>query len=269
MTNSNYPLEFRLYRVTAKVFVRFLSLLNASFVGFWLGFLKLETLHLIDQLYYERETIYRDADYNRSGFWLWEKQAITQYFPASGHLLVTSAGGGREVIALKQLGYETDGYECNHTLVDFANLLMREQGLSDTMQWIPRDACPNTKNHYDGAILGWSSYMLISGRNRRIAFLKQLRSQLHPGAPILLSFFARSCNSLQFQLTTFIGNVLRRLLWRDTLEVGDTLAPNFVHYFTKQEIAEELRAAGFELKLYSTQDYGHAVGVVSDLALND
>lgn len=269
MANPIHPLEFRLYRATAQIFVRFLSLLNASFVGFWLGLLKIETLHLIDQLYYERETIYRDADYNRSGFWLWEKQAIKRYFPGTGHLLVTSAGGGREVIALKQFGYEVDGYECSHTLVDFANLLLREQGLGDTMRWIPRDACPITNNYYDGAILGWSSYMLISGRARRIAFLKQLRSQLNPGAPILLSFFARSRNSFQFQLTTFIGNVVRRLLWRDKLEVGDTLAPNFVHYFTEQEICEELYAAGFELKFYCTQEYGHAVGIVSGSTLND
>ncbi|NJO96415.1 MAG: hypothetical protein HC764_10650 [Pleurocapsa sp. CRU_1_2] len=47
----------------------------------------------------------------------------------------------------------------------------------------------------------------------------------------------------------------------ELIEPGDTLVPDYVHYFTKDEIEREFKEAGFELIMYSNDEYGHAVGL--------
>ena len=103
--------------------------------------------------------------------------------------------------------------------------------------------------------------MLIKGRDRRIAFLKQLHAQTREQAPILLSFFSRSGKERLFKVITTIGHMVGFLLRRDKVEPGDALRPNYVHYFTEEEVASELHEGGFTLAFYSTKDYGHAVGI--------
>jgi hypothetical protein len=47
---------------------------------------------------------------------------------------------------------------------------------------------------------------------------------------------------------------------RDPVEYGDTLDGTFDHLFTRDEVTDEMFAAGFELVLYAESPYGHAVG---------
>ena len=58
-----------------------------------------------------------------------------------------------------------------------------------------------------------------------------------------------------------IANVLRFIAHRQFIEVGDTLSPNYIHYFNEDEVEAELREAGFQIQLYLTKPYGHAVGI--------
>jgi hypothetical protein len=105
--------------------------------------------------------------------------------------------------------------------------------------------------------------MLIQGRAKRIGLLRGMRAQVRAGAPILLSFFVRSAKAKRFLVITAIGNPLRRLLGREKLELGDALEPEYVHYSTREEIANELQEAGFTLEHYSQEQYGHAVGIAN------
>ena len=61
-----------------------------------------------------------------------------------------------------------------------------------------------------------------------------------------------------------VGNLLRWMLRRPPLEVGDCLAPNYVHCFTEDQLRSELCQAGFELAFYGTKSYGHAVAIASE-----
>jgi hypothetical protein len=101
--------------------------------------------------------------------------------------------------------------------------------------------------------------MLIPGREKRIAFLRQLRSLVTDGAPVLLSFFAAEDNNRHLQRVARIANIFRRILRRPLVEVGDDLVPNLVHYCSEESVAAELKSAGFELAFYNVTDYGHAV----------
>jgi len=253
----------RIYSFSWKILRKLYVLIDACFVGFCLGILNRETLHLIDQSYYDNTKMYHDEAYNRGGLWSWEKEALNTYFQTCRYLLVAGVGGGREVLALHPLGYEVDGFECNPRLVEGANALLKKEGLMPSIQLAPRDGCPDATKIYDGIVVGWGAYMLIQGRKHRIAFLQQLRKQTREGSPVLLSFFYRSGTERRFKVIAAIGNVMRWLLRRERLQRGDDLVPNCVHSFTREEIASELCEGGFQFVFYSTAGYGHAVGIAS------
>jgi hypothetical protein len=251
----------RIYFLTTTGFQKLFILFKACLNGFWLGILDNRTLHDIDRHYYdENKKTYCSDRYNKGGLRSWEKAVMDEYFQARERLLMVAVGGGREVLALQKLSYEVDGFECHPELLEYANDLLEREGLSPSVMLAPRDQCPVAGRTYDGAIVGWGAYMLIQGRGKRIEFLRQMRSQVKEGSPVLLSFFTRSYDSLYFRLVRAIGNGFRWALRRDRLETGDDLAPNYVHYFTEEEIAAELREAGFEIRFYSDKQYGHAVG---------
>jgi hypothetical protein len=254
------PLLVRIYFSSQRLFERAFRVAKACFVGLWLGVLTRERLHAIDKEFYtkSREPDYHDLEYNRRGLWEWEEQALTEHFAECKRLLLIGAGGGREVLALLRLGYHVDGYESHPALVAAANSLLREEGFDTSVGLVPRDESPNTKTTYDGTIVGWGAYMLVQTRRRRIALLKQLRVQTQEQGPILLSFGTPSAS---YKISAFLANTIRRIIHREPMDVGDWLAPAYVHYFTQDEIASELSEGGFRLVHYSTAEYGHAVGI--------
>jgi hypothetical protein len=252
--------------IFVKLVINSHALLRGLFSGIWLGLLRHETLLKINRFYYSRTKKYKDFSYNKSGLWAWERAIIARYFRNCKRLLLIGAGGGREILALRRLGYEVDGFECNSELVGVANALLNEEGLSSSVRFAPPDMCPNGKASrpiYDGLIVGWGAYMLIRGHDKRVAVLRKMRAQVHAGAPLLISFFCRSSKTKQFLVSTAVGNSLRRVLGRENIEVGDALEPEYVHYFTQEEITGELRDAGFMLEYYTEVPYGHAVGIAS------
>lgn len=258
-----YYTTYKLLPSTRKLLSAFYLILTACFSGIWLGLLRRETLLEIDNVYYSSTKKYRDGQYNKRGLWAWEKAMIARYFHNGKRLLLVGAGGGREVLALTRLGFEVHGFECNAELVCVANTLLEEEGLPPSVQFVPPDTCPVGPATYDGLIVGWGAYMLIQGRAKRIALLQSMRSHVRPGTPLLLSFFFRSLTAKRFLVTTAIGNMLRRLLRREEIELGDALEPEYVHYSTREEIAGELREGGFALEHYSEDPYGHAIGIAN------
>jgi hypothetical protein len=234
--------------------------LRGCFEGIWLGVLSHERLARVDEVYYDRAGMYVTDSYNRSGLWAWEQAAVDTYFGGVRKIIVTSAGGGREVLALAKAGYEVVGFEPHEDLVRFGSRLLRADGLAAELRPSLRDHWPTGVDDAEGGIVGWGGYMLIAGRNRRVAFLREASEQLPEGAPLLLSFFTRESGNLRFRMAARVGNPLRRLFRRDPLTVGDALVPNLVHFFTRAEVASELAEAGFELVDFGTEDYGWAVG---------
>jgi hypothetical protein len=256
------PAAARIYRRSLPVFAKSLRLQRAVFNGVWIGLLGRESLQAVDERYYNEHQLYHGDAHNLSGLNSWEDDVLERYFHQCRSILVGSAGGGREVIALQRRGFDADGFECHVGLVENANrLLASEEGLRPTVVHAARDECPQLDRRYDGVIVGWGGYMLIQTRSRRIEFLRALGRQLVPGAPLLVSFFYRDSVTAYLRVVAALGSSLRRLQRLDRIQVGDNLEPNFVHYFSRAEIASELEAAGFEMALFSTEGYAHAVGI--------
>ena|SRR5215216_1409600 len=267
---QNVPSLVQIYFSTHSWFERAITVARACFVGVWLGVLPPERLYAVVQEYYSRSGRerrlqghhnYHSKEYNRGGLFEWEKEAITRYFGGSRRLLVLGAGGGREVLALLQLGYQVDGFESHPDLVVAANELLREEGFDPAVHWLAPNKGPETATTYDGIFIGWAMYISIPTRRRRIAFLRQLRTQTRVRCPIFLDFYPRPSEQRQYDVSANIANMIRRVLRREPAEVGDWLIPNYVHHTTQDEVTSELAEGGFDTVHYDTTEYAHAVGI--------
>ena len=234
--------------------------------GLWLGLLSDERLKAVDELYYDGEYLYRTEAWNDRGLFPWEEQLIGEYFQGRSRVLVAACGGGREVLALLGAGFDAHGCESHPALAEYGRELLARRGHPDRITGGPRDGLPPATAPWDGIVVGWGAYSLVHGRARRIALLAQAREQLVAGGPLLLSFFDGAAGR-RLRLTRAIAAPLRRARGARPLETGDTLAPNLVHVFTRERLAEELAAAGFELTTYgvvgqaqATTRYAAAVG---------
>jgi hypothetical protein len=228
---------------------------SSAWTGMWLGVLGREALHAIDAALYDTSEQYSSDEHKRRGFFPWEARAIDEYFPPSGHILLLAAGAGRDLLALADRGYSVDGYECNPVLLAHAADLVAGHPSARILP-LPRDGAPTEGGPWDGAIVGWGGYMLVSGRERRIALLRGIRARVRDGAPLLLSFFTRPGDTSRLRIVHRVASALRKVRGAEPAEMGDDLAPNFVHRFVEEEIRAEMEAAGFGLARYEPQRTG-------------
>lgn len=260
-TNNKQKHSWRL-RFFVKARHKVVFLLETISAAFWLGLLRRDDFYYIDESYYSKQKMYSDKKHNLQGLFSWEKKAIEDYFINSPHLLVGAVGGGREVIALHKMGYLVDSFECHQGLVEEANALLKEEGITAKVQLVCRDACLESENSFDGVIFGWGAYSLIQGRQTRTRFLKQIRKQIRANSPALFSFIVRKKTSVHHKIIFFLGNLIRLILFRrDYLELGDDLCPHFAHFFNEEEIRAEMKSGGFTVKYFETSPYGHLVAL--------
>src|SRR6267154_3240910 len=231
--------------------------------GLSLGLLSnIQLERLTEHRYATSFSSYAEESYLNSGFFLWEREAIQRYFPTGRRVLVAAAGAGREMIALARAGFLVDGFDCCAPLVESGRNELRKQGIVAKLEYSPPSAVPATDDHYDAVLVGFSGYMYIAGRDRRISFLRDLCRFLNPGAPLMVSFTEGSSGRRR-AWTARIGTAVRRLRLSTPVEEGDWLQTGFQHHFVWQEIFSEMSEAGMELAYYSGATcYGHAVGLV-------
>lgn len=243
------------------------DLLDALIDGLWLGALDRDRLSQLDEAHYETLVertatatfSYADEHWNTSGLQAWEGPVVERVFPRGARVVVTGAGGGREVLALLEHGYDAVGYEPHAGLVRAGSDLLARRGYPDRLREMQRDVFPPETGPFDALLIGWGSYMLSPGRERRVAFIRSARERMESGAPAMLSFFVRSPSERDYVRLAAAANLVRRLRGLEPAEVGDALRPNFVHHFTREELQAELVAAGFALESYEERPYGHAV----------
>jgi hypothetical protein len=210
---------------------------------------------------YDRWKLYKSDNHNLAGLFAWETVVIEQYFGDCHSVLIGATGGGREAIALARNGVEVTAFDCQPKLVEAAEALLRAEGLEAQFTIADPDQVPEGLGIYDGLILGWGAYIHIIGKENRVRFLRQFREHIEVGSPLLLSFFVRKADSRKMRFIQSIANTIRRLRRSDErVELGDTLNGTFDHYFSEEEIRNELHAAGFAVEIFEDSPFGHAVG---------
>jgi len=261
----------QLYRRARRSRDRLARISGAVFDGLWLGLLSRPQMHELDARFYDEriERVdgqafrYDDDAYNSRGLSDWEEGAVSDHFPAGARVVVTGAGGGREVLALLERGYDVVGYEPHRGLAAAGADFLSRRGHPGRLRTCERDEFPGEVERCSGLVVGWGSYMLIAGRAQRIAFLRAARRRLSQDDPILLSFFAYRQRPRHFAVVAAVANAVRRLRREERVEVGDALAGNFLHCFTRSEIEAELAEGGFRLVDFRLSPYGHAVALAA------
>jgi hypothetical protein len=218
-----------------------------ALAGLWLGLLSDEGLRALDERYYDGEEAYRTAAWNERGLFDWERAAVDRHFRGCERIAVAACGGGREVLALLEDGLDAVGYEPHPGLAAFAADLLAAHGHPGRVRTAPRDELPPDMEPCDGLVVGWGAYSLVHGRAARERLLAGARERLPAGAPVLLSFFETARHGRGYRATRAIAAALRRPRGRAPVELGDTLAPNLVHVFTRAELAGEVAAGGLDV----------------------
>lgn len=231
--------------------------------GFWLGCLTSEDLNHVTAAFYENSQWYQSDEHNRSGLFDWESAAIKQYFRPGSRILVAAAGAGREMLALHREGFQVEGFECNPNLLQISRSVLTQNGAPDSVTLCAANEVPPGPRVFDALIVGWGAYSHIAARRHRIRFLDSLRQLGTANAPLLVSFLLHQPSNYDV-LTRHVARLSRALslTQKDEIEIGDHLSRDgFRHLFVRSEVESELKAAGFEVVLFSEESYGHAVGI--------
>ncbi|HUT02981.1 MAG TPA: hypothetical protein VM163_03730 [bacterium] len=265
-SEERLPHRVTAYLFTRRLLARIQNGVKAVHRGFFLGFLDPSELQVLTNHHYTStqsgdsgDVNYHDAAYNLSGLRYWEQRVIEKYFADCRSILLGSAGGGREVLALSRMGFLVDAFECNPQLMAKCQSFLELHGVEATVIQAEPGGVPVTLGTYDGAILGWGAYIHVFGRRRRVELLREFRQHLCPGAPLFLSFWAKR-NSMSRRLSYRLAKFIRAIRGAEPVEAGDSISSTFDRSFTENEVREELAEAGFEMVFYSEESFGHAVG---------
>jgi hypothetical protein len=252
----------RLYFFLERALMLFHNGASALIQGLALGLLSNEELERLTQHRYTKHFApYSSESHVKSGLFIWEREAIRRYFPPRGRIIVAAAGAGREMIALARCGFRVDGFDCCPPLVETGRSYLKQLNIDAKLIYAPPSTVPACEGGYDAVLVGFSGYMYIAGRNRRIRFLRDLQRLVTPGAPVMLSF-TEGDSGRRRVWTARIGTILRRLRRAEPVEEGDCLKAGFQHHFVRQQIASEMSEAGLDLIYYCGGTcYGHAVGL--------
>lgn len=255
------PIRVRLAIRSDRWLKRTLAALRSVHQGVWLGVLRSSDLAAANAAAYSHWERYRDDAYNKSGLADWERDAIQRYFSPRSRVLVPSAGGGREILGLEGLGYRVVGFDPSQYLVAYGQGLIAETGGKSQLMLSPPDALPvGFDERFDAILVGWGGYVHIRTRLARVAFLQGLRHSVDAGAPMIISFFLRAPTDRTFPATKTVASLIRKVRRSsEPIELGDTVAATFDHYFTWDEIEAELAEGGFIPAESSSAPYPHLV----------
>ncbi len=210
-----------------------------------------------------------------SGLFEWERRLLEHpVVPRSGRVLLGAAGGGRELKALAERGYEVLAFEPSDALfkaaqalgatlsgasvrkADYRDLIESERGASSV--FAARELA------VDLVWLGWGSLSHVLDERTRLDLLSALRRGA-PKAPLLLSFHAYpSAPGAKAG-----GAVkLRRALRRAFALVGAPEPPSSLEFdsgsgfswaFSREELERLFVQAGYREEMFSFEPYPHAL----------
>jgi len=217
-------IKVKLYFLFTNLFERFKVLLDILNQGFWLGILDTISLEFLTYERYTRWDHYKDSDYNLSGLSFWEENIINEYFNDKKTILLGASGGGRELAYFAKKSYTVDAFECNRALLEYSKNFLKSFNVNIRISHSKPSEVPDDLKIYDAAIIGWSAYMHIVGKDKRVHFLKQFREHLKKGGPILLSFFTRNSKSRRHYWIYQLAKGIRKLLFiKDNISIGDSV----------------------------------------------
>jgi hypothetical protein len=227
--------------------------------------------------YFDRMPRYRDPIDQRAGLYPFEARALRELFPpAPARILAHGVGGGRELLALVEAGYQVEAYEPAAKLAGAATELLAGRA---TVQELGLQAWAQARKveSFDGIFTGWGVWACLVRQDDRLEVLRAFR-RVCPKGPVLISFFRgdalydvdeRVAEPVPIhppwtdRLERLMRRVLReRVLGAPPLERGIAWQNGlYIHLTEEWELREEAGLAGYRVAHYeqSLQRYPNAV----------
>jgi SAM-dependent methyltransferase len=216
----------------------------------------------------QREWDYQPADsdsYVASGLMSWERDFYLTVLKPDDRILLIGCGTGRDLLALRELGFRVEGLDVGPGCTGRARALLQSRGLEASVYTgaIETTTVPGT---FDAFIFSWFCYSYIPQSVTRIDVLRKLRDHLTPGGRVLITYEPATTPPRRWpiRLARLVGWLTRsdwRLEYGDVVRLGDPgrYFEHYEHRFTPSNLEDEARAAGLSVKLHETGEVGRAV----------
>jgi hypothetical protein len=199
-----------------------------------------------------------DTSSFRAYLFPWEEETVRRFFPEPpAHVLVGGAGGGREALALLDLGYHVTAFEPSPQLAEALASRARDiEGL--TVYRARYEELPHLRGAsgeenvdvrslapIDAVIAGWGSFSHLRTRELRVSVLESLARATE--GPILVSFLG--LYEERGAPASLLGRLRRALPRRGGRGSGDMFSVyvGFFHRTNEPEIEALAGAAGLEI----------------------
>jgi hypothetical protein len=208
-----------------------------------------------------------------AGLFPWESALLDDpRVPRSGRVLLGAAGGGRELKALQDRGYQVCAFEPVSRLAESAREVARGAGTVVTdasyQDLVTRAAgqrgpLDSLRGPFELCILGWGSLSHLTEPDDVLALFRALKV-LAPSAPVVASFIMRSSGP---EPTAGGARKLRRLLRQGLAVAGGPVPPGlefyteagFIYAFSRDEMLALCQEARYEVAHFSQSDYPHVL----------
>jgi SAM-dependent methyltransferase len=231
----------------------------------------------------------RDASYLpggatfEQGLLSWEYALLQRpELPRRGRVLLAGAGGGREVKALADRGYEVSAFE---TVECYCAACAKALGHRDKVQVVCASykdlvRCASTgdgrlggfRGPFDLVWLGWASFAHITDFGDQVAVLQSLQT-IAPGAPVVLSFFLNASPAPPGASSRLRRNLRRALVMLGGRHASPAIQfwpwAGFAYLFTRSELEHLFRTAGYASAVLEEDPYPHALLVPDSSAAAD
>jgi 2-polyprenyl-3-methyl-5-hydroxy-6-metoxy-1,4-benzoquinol methylase len=202
-------------------------------------------LDRFNEIAYGQTHAYRpDTTDFRAYLFPWEEVVVRDQFPKPGaRVLVGGAGGGREPLALAEMGFDVVAFDPAEPLIA---ALGRQAPPSVTAlpgAYEDMDTLFGEGDRFDAAIVGWGSFSHLRDEETRIATLRSF-ARLTEG-PILVSFLALKPGGIPPGLAR-IRRFLPRRPNRDDQDIF-AVSIGFYHPVDEEEVRRLADAAGLEI----------------------
>ncbi len=201
----------------------------------------------------------------------WLDAFISDHITRSSRVLVVGAGGGKELLKLRETGCSVSGIEFDETLfAETAAMLLRSvDGAGIALRHAERFNLERERDDFDVVIVPRFYTSFIQGRRERVRFLTACSGRMKDGGVIAFDYFTRpesetSPASLLFKFQPLIANFLRLLRGggKRRIEAGDHLDPHVPllhHHYNRAGLSLELSEAGLAAAAQGETWFGWSV----------
>jgi SAM-dependent methyltransferase len=214
------------------------------------GLLRQDDLKAASRLLWrEYGTLLDDVD---GGLESWERRLYDAVLIPSDRILLAGCGAGRDLLALRELGYDVTGLDPTPELVEQA----RRHLVRRRMSAVVKEGFIETAElggQYDLAVLAGNCYSFILSGESRIATLARVKAHLAPHGRLVITYTGALRRPPASIRLTRLVSYAARADWRP--ERGDSFTRHYLtlrllryeHMFGPGEVARECAEAGLRV----------------------